>query len=124
MAGATFSSGTGQSCVWSTVGQAVPFMDTQPTRSTKKQPWLAILFVTCSAMSIPVGSTSGARCVDRLCRMYLKIPQERLEGFAAAHAEIGRKAAAELGRQARLLKLARRLPVLATGVERHLKRLV
>jgi FkbM family methyltransferase len=63
-------------------------------------------------------------CVDRLYWDYLLIPQERLERFAVARAEIGRKAAAELGRQARLLKLARCLPVLTTGIERRLKRLV
>ncbi len=63
-------------------------------------------------------------CVDRLYWDYLLIPQERLEGFAAASAEIRRRAAAELGRQARLLKLARCLPVLATRIERRLKRLV
>jgi FkbM family methyltransferase len=63
-------------------------------------------------------------CVDRLYWDYLLIPQERLEEFAAARAEITRRAAAELGRQARLLKLARCLPVLATTIERRLKRLV
>jgi FkbM family methyltransferase len=63
-------------------------------------------------------------CVDRLYWDYLLIPQERLEGFAAARAEIGRKAATELSRQARLLKLVRCLPVLTTAIERRLKRLV
>jgi FkbM family methyltransferase len=56
-------------------------------------------------------------CVDRLYWDYLLIPQERLEEFAVARAEIGRKATAELGRQARLLKLARCLPVLTTRIK-------
>jgi hypothetical protein len=61
-------------------------------------------------------------CVDRLYRDYLLIPRERLEATAVvARADIARRAAAELGRQARLLTLAQ--PVLATAIERRLKRL-
>lgn len=63
-------------------------------------------------------------CVDRLYWDYLLIPRERLGSIAAARAEITRRAAAELRRQARLLMLARRLPVLTTAIERRLKRLV
>lgn len=63
-------------------------------------------------------------CVDRLYWDYLLIPEERLAGFAAARAEITRRADAELGRQARLLKLGRYLPVLTTAIEQRLKRLV
>jgi FkbM family methyltransferase len=63
-------------------------------------------------------------CVDRLYWDYLLIPQECLEVTAAARAEIARRAVAELGLQARLLTLAQRLPLLATAIERRLKRLV
>ena len=63
-------------------------------------------------------------CVDRLYWDYLLIPQERLEITAAARAGIARRAAAELGRQARLRTLARRLPLLATVIERRLGRRV
>jgi FkbM family methyltransferase len=63
-------------------------------------------------------------CVDRLYWDYLLIPRERLEATAVARADIARRAAAELGRQARLLTLAQRLPVLATAIERRLKRLI
>ena len=63
-------------------------------------------------------------CVDRLYWDYLLIPQERLEVTAAARVEIARRAAAELGRQARLRTLARRLPLLATAIERRIERLV
>src|SRR5512147_2665678 len=63
-------------------------------------------------------------CVDRLYWDYLLIPQERLEVTAAARAEIARRGAAELGRQARLRTLARRLPLLATAIEGRIERLV
>jgi FkbM family methyltransferase len=60
-------------------------------------------------------------CVDRLYWDYLLIPRERLEATARARAEIARRAVAELCRQARLRKLARRLPLLAPVIERRLK---
>ena len=56
-------------------------------------------------------------CVDRLYWDYLLIPRERLEATAVARADIARRAAAELGRQARLRRLARRLPLLAPVIE-------
>jgi FkbM family methyltransferase len=63
-------------------------------------------------------------CVDRLYWDYLLIPNERLEATAGARAEIARRAAAELSRQARLRMLARRLPLLAPAIERRLKFLI
>jgi FkbM family methyltransferase len=62
-------------------------------------------------------------CVDRLYWDYLMIPKERLQATMAARATIARRAAAELRRQSRLLRLARGLPFLSRPIARRLKRL-
>ena len=62
-------------------------------------------------------------CVDRLWLGLFADPRERLEATAVARADIARRAVMSWAGQARLLRLAQRLPVLATAIERRLKRL-